>query len=67
MQAKLISMLLSTLLGLLTPELLKDVADFILDFCEDKVLGTKSEIDDKLVLPVCKLIRVTFDIPDEDD
>lgn len=45
---------------------LKIVADTILDFCEDYVLGTASNIDDALVLPICKTIRDALDIPDND-
>jgi len=58
--------LIEMLFSLFDSNLLKEFADKILDFAEDYVLGTKSEIDDLLILPLCKLIRVTFDIPDND-
>ena len=45
---------------------LKKVADFILDFGEDYVIGTASKIDDALALPVFNMIRVALDIPDQD-
>ena len=67
MQAKLVAKLVSLLLMMLTPELLKKFADFVLDFVEDFVAGTKSPVDDLLLLPLCKMIRVTFDIPDNDE
>ncbi len=66
MQSKMIGMLVQVLLSALTPELLKNFADMALDFVEDKVLGSKSKIDDMTVLPICKMIRMTFDIPDND-
>lgn len=66
MKAKLISVLVSLILQLFTPELLKKFADMLLDFVEDSVLGTKSTVDDKLILPLCNNIRSAFDIPDED-
>jgi hypothetical protein len=45
---------------------LKFIMDAILDFLEEKVLGSASKIDDALVLPVVNLIRISFDIPDND-
>ena len=64
MKAQLISMLTSALLSMLTPELLKKFADMVLDFAENYVTGTASTIDDKIVLPICDMIRSTFDIPE---
>jgi hypothetical protein len=63
---KLLIQAIVMMLSLLTPELLKKAADMVLDFAEDKILGSASEIDDKLVLPVIELIRETFNIPDDD-
>lgn len=45
---------------------LKVLVDFILDFIEDRVLGSASTVDDALVLPICDLLRTTFNIPDND-
>ena len=56
--------LVKVLLTLLTPELLKKFADMTLDFVEDFVKGTKSPVDDALVLPLCKQIRRVFNIKD---
>lgn len=66
MKAKLITMLISLILQLFTPELLKSFADTVLDWVEDKVLGSASKVDDALVLPLCNMIRSAFDIPDND-
>ena len=66
MQNVLVVQLIKILLGLLSEDLLKKFADTVLDFAEDKVLGSKSEVDDALVLPLCSMIRKTFDIPDND-
>ncbi len=54
------------LLKLLTPAMVKDIAASILDYAERKVLGTKSKIDDKFVLPVTDLLQATFGIPDRE-
>lgn len=45
---------------------LRVVADGILDFAEDFVLGTASKMDDMIVLPILKMIREAADIPDDD-
>ncbi|KKM25508.1 hypothetical protein LCGC14_1594320 [marine sediment metagenome] len=66
MKAMILRHLVGVIMGMLTPELLKSFADMVLDFVEDYVEGTKSKIDDRLVLPLCASIRAAFDIPDND-
>jgi len=66
MQAQILTALVEIMLRVLSPDLVKKFADMVLDFAEDFVLKTKSTIDDALVLPLCGLIRTTFDIPDND-
>ena len=66
MKAKLLTMLVQLLMSLLSPDLIKKFMDMVLDFVEDFVLGTASDVDDKLVLPICGMIRDAFDIPDND-
>lgn len=56
----------SGLLNVLSPELRADFGDMVLDFIENKVEGTKSPIDDMLVLPITKSIRDMYNIPDND-
>jgi len=69
-EVKMKKLLLQNLLGvlsmMLTPELMKSFADMALDFVEDRVKGSKSTVDDKLILPICDSIRVAFNIPDND-
>jgi len=67
MKTNLLVSLINALMSLLSPELLKKFADMVLDFAEDFVLGTKSSIDDMIVLPVCKAIRSAFGIEDNDE
>lgn len=67
MKTLLLNQLIKTIMTILSPELLKKFADTVLDFVEDYVEGTKSSIDDALVLPLCDLIRTTFNIPDDDE
>jgi hypothetical protein len=67
---QLVLAIVSALLKILTPDLIKKLAqklgDTILDFAEDHVLGTASTVDDAIVLPVCKQLREGLNIPDED-
>ena len=62
----LLPRVVSAILGMLTPELLKKFADHLLDWVEKFVLGTASTIDDRLILPLCNMIREAFNIPDDD-
>lgn len=64
MSKHLLEMLINILMRILTPELLMTFADMTLDFVEEYVEGSKSTVDDKLVLPLCKLIRETYGIID---
>ena len=66
MKEKLILNLIGMLMGLLTPELLRQFAESVIEFAEAKVLGSKSKVDDALVLPVCDLLRTAFGLSDED-
>lgn len=67
MQKQLLSVLIGLIMKVLTPELLKDFVDMALDFVEDKVLGSKSKVDDAVVLPLCDMIRKAFNVPDNDE
>ena len=66
MQATLLKALVDALMVLFSEKLMKEFADYVLDFVEDRVLGSASTIDDKLVLPICEAIRKAFNIPDND-
>ena len=66
MSSKLIIQAITMLLTLLTPELLKKMADMVLDFIEDQVKGSASTVDDAIILPICNTIRAAFGIADND-
>jgi hypothetical protein len=66
MKAAIIGALIEALLKLLSPELLKKFADMVIDFAEEAVAKSENKLDDKIVLPLCNLVRSTFDIPDND-
>jgi hypothetical protein len=52
---------------MLTPENLKLFVDAGLDAIENFVEKSETDVDNKIILPMCKLIRNTFDIPDNDE
>jgi len=65
--SKLIEKLVGVLLGMLSPEQLRQVADVVLDKVEELVEGSSNPYDDMIILPMCQMIRATFSIPDNDD
>jgi len=66
MKEQMLSLAIQMLLKVITEDTLKDVADMILDFVENKVADSSNTLDDITVLPVVAVIRKTFDIPDND-
>ena len=66
MKEQMLSLAIQMLLKVITEDMLKDVADMILDFVEDKVKDSSNTLDDMTVLPVVAVIRKTFGIPDND-
>ena len=64
MKTELIIKLVTFLIGMLKPEYLKKLVDFLLDLAEEAVLNSETTVDDKIILPLCELIRKAFDIPD---
>lgn len=63
---ELLLKLVPMLLGLLSPDMLKKGMDALLDVIENSVASSNNKIDDAIVLPLCKLIRDTFNIEDND-
>lgn len=63
--AMLVGRLISVLITLLPPKLLKKAVDALLDKVEEAVASSSTRLDDVVVLPLCVLIRQTFDIPDD--
>jgi hypothetical protein len=67
MRSYLISKLINVLMRELAkhaPGLLLQFAAYVLDWIEERVLGSASKLDDKLILPLCKMIRDAYDIED---
>ena len=73
MKALLLKQLVSLIIGLATPELLELLAKAMVKFVIKFVKGTKTDIDDALVLPICDILinkyewdDITTDDPIED-
>jgi uncharacterized protein YeeX (DUF496 family) len=62
----MIVMLLTNLLGIVTPDMLKSAIDSVLDVVENAIASTETKTDDAVLLPLVTLVRTTFDIPDRD-
>lgn len=65
MKLNLILMCVSQLFNMLTPDMLKSIFDSILNFIEDIVKKTETEIDDALVMPIIAMIRESLAIIDK--
>ena len=58
--------LIEILLGMFSPDIFRKFADMVLDFVENKIEESGPEWDNAIILPLCNMIRETFDIPDND-
>ena len=66
MKNEILAKLVAWLIGRLDEETLKGWVDAGLDYIEDVVAKSESTLDDAVVLPICKLIRDAFGVPDND-
>ena len=66
MKTKILMFVLEQLFGLLTPELLTEGVDKVLDFFEEKIAESETKIDDRIALPLIAMVREAFNIPDND-
>ena len=62
MKQRIIIQLLTVILKSLSPDIMRRVADAMLDIVESKVVSTPNKIDDVLILPLCRKIREAFEI-----
>ena len=57
--------LFQTFLGFLDEDTRDEILDAALDLVEDKIRTTETQMDDRFILPMIRLLRDRFDIPDE--
>ncbi len=66
-QKQLLTTAVSIFMDRLSSYELKEWIDKGLDMVEDKVEASPNTVDDIIVLPLCKMVRDTFSIPDDDE
>lgn len=64
MQAYLLKMLMEIVLERLSEDVTRSLMDKLLDQIEDFVEKSDTEVDDLIILPLCQLIRKSFNIED---
>jgi uncharacterized membrane protein len=64
MKTNLLVLFVSQLLSFLSPEMIKNTINSALEFLEDKVNATNTELDNAAVIPVIRMIRTTLGIID---
>jgi len=63
----LLQNMLSILLASVDSELVRRIVDSALDAVEDAVSKSETKVDDAVVVPLVKTIRLALSIPNEDD
>lgn len=61
-----LSAITSALMGLFDKDKLKEFSDKQLDFFEEAISKSETQLDDKFIIPILRAFRVSFDIPDND-
>ena len=51
---------------ILTEDMIKQLADMVIDFIENNIKNSGTEIDDTVILPLISKVRSTFNIKDND-
>lgn len=64
MKVQALNALIAIAIKILSEQDLKVLADRFLDVIEEKVKDTTTPWDDRMMLPVCSMIRKAFDIED---
>jgi len=67
LQTILIQQLVSALVVLMSPEVMKRGLDALLDALDEAVGQTDNTVDDIVVLGICQQLRRAFDVPDNDE
>lgn len=65
-KAGMLSMLLTSLFSMISPELVKGFIDSGLDVIENIIATSETKTDDMLIIPLINMIRISFDIKDND-
>ena len=66
-QQMILQNLLSTLIASVDKETIRHIADRILDAVEERVENSDTPVDDAILLPLVRTVRLALDIPDNDE
>ena len=64
---RLFAQIFPLMLSVIDEVMVKGFLDDMIDFLEEKVEKSENKWDDAAVLPVCKMFRDMFNIPDLED
>ncbi len=65
MQGKAIEILIAMLVKMFDADLMKEFAEHLIQWVENRVIGTASPLDDAIVLPLCSAVRSAFGLKRE--
>ena len=64
MKERLFSYFMALLIKTLSEETLRELADKVIDFVEEKVVETEAKWDNAIILPLCDVVRRAFNVED---
>ena len=64
MKERLFSYFVALLIKTLSEETLRELADKVIDFVEEKVAASEAKWDDTIILPLCDVVRRAFNVED---
>lgn len=66
MQSYIIKQLLLAILSTASEIVVKAIAEAVMDIAETKVIESENKIDDAIVLPLIRQLRIAYDMENDD-
>ena len=64
MKERLFSYFMALVIKTLSEETLRELADRVIDFVEDKAVASEAKWDNAVILPLCDVVRRAFNVED---
>ena len=64
MEERLFSYFMALVIKTLSEETLRELADRVIDFVEEKVVASEAKWDNAVILPLCDVVRRAFNVED---
>ena len=64
MNERLFSYFMALVIKNLSEETLRELADKVIDFVEEKVVASEAKWDNVIILPLCDVVRRAFNVED---